>query len=503
MAPLAILNKVKKALPLVFLILLAFPLRFHDLGYSDYIGDERKAIIELAPDQTLWDFFLTRRKGPMQFLVSEIPHQITGDFRNEHAQRIPFAVISVLAVAMFYLMVKKLSQDETAAFIATALYLVNGFIVGFGRIAQYQNLNLLFSFLAVYFYSDLLFKNRKLIRSTLFGTLFFSLSLLSHWDVIFIIPVVAYIFIRFLINKSFEGGYKARILIYNLILGCLLLLPFLYPYLMGFTGNSGNQEYFGRRVSVGSHDPYMYLELIRLYNPFLTFELVSMLAVLGLLRFKKSLPYILWFVFGFLIFQLFVRKPGTHIYNFVLPALMLSGLSLSWIINFIPRSLKYIVILVFLAVYSFLYYQAYYIFIDHSKEYPWEQKTYFEKFERNNLLLKSLIPDLTTPVYTIEQKLPLFGFPHYRHWNEINDYINDQNAELGEDFGYITNEDKTISEWYIDAKYRADNGFYIIGVREPVNFVKDTNFPQYSGKTEIKRFYNGDQWVVKIYRIEK
>ncbi len=513
MAPLEVMRKLKASgnthtiAALLILCALSFPLRFKDLGYSDYIGDERKAFIQLDPGQNLFDFFTTRRKGPMQFLVSEIPHLITKDFRNEYAQRLPFAIISVAAVMAFYLMVKKLTLSEGAAFISSTLYLVNGFVVGFGRIAQYQNLNLLFSFLALYFYTDLLRNSNKLIRSSLLGTLFFSLSLLSHWDAIFVLPVMVYIFGAFLLKKKFAPGYKMRILTYNFVFGCLVLLPFLIPYIAAFSGSSDNKDYFLRRVRVGYDNKQLYVELIKLYNPFLFLEFVAGAALLGVIRIKRAVPIVLWFAVGFAVFEVFVRKPGTHIYNFILPCIVLAGMGIYSLIKFLPRWIKWLPAAVYLGVFAFLYYQSYYIFVDHSREYPWERKELFGELRHNYKhylifggLLKSL-PDLTTPQYSIEQKLPLFGFPHYRHWDEINDYINGQNASLGENYGYITNEDKTISEWYVDAKYRADNGFYIIVIRNPVNFVAESTWPQYPNKDEVKNFYNDNRWVARIYKV--
>jgi hypothetical protein len=107
-----------------------------------------------------------------------------------------------------------------------------------------------------------------------------------------------------------------------------------------------------------------------------------------------------------------------------------------------------------------------------------------------------------TPAYTIDQKLPLFGFPHYRDWNEINDFVNSQNSNNGESFGYVSNEVKTITEWYMDAKHKSDNGFYVIGITEPLSFVEDYKFVQIGGK---KRVYQKDgldgETLVRIYRV--
>lgn len=505
MAPVVKKYRFKNLLAIGTLIMLSLPLRFIDLGYSDYIGDERKAFIQPDPGQSITEFFLTRRKGPMQFIVSEIPHLITGDFRNELAQRIPYAVISVLSVCALYILIKKLTQSILTALISSSLFLVNGFIVGFGRIAQYQNLNLLFNFLTLYFYSDLLFKDKKLIRSTLTGTLFFCLSVLSHWDAVFILPLILCYFTTFLKNKTFGSLYKKRLLIYNFILGCVLLLPFLLPYIFVYSGHTDNQEYFLRRIEVGLHNPELYLQLFRLYNPFIVLEFVVAFSLVSLLWIKKLYPYIIWFLFGFVIFELFVRKPGTHIYNFILPLFVLSGYSIAGIIKIVPKFLKAFIVIPLFIVYTFFYYQSYYIFVNHSKEYPWQIKKYFPEVvdKHKSDKLGKLLTKFKTPVYSIEDKLPLFGFPHSRNWNEINEFVNQQNRDLGEDFGYITNEDKTISEWYMGAKQRADNGFYIVVIKDPVNFVLESSYPQYPRKTKVAQFMNGSEWYAKIYRVEK
>ena len=216
------MKKIKELFKTEYLFILIFLvgscyLRFKDLGYSDYIGDEHKAFLEVPEGQSTWDFFMSQRKGPMQFLVSHIPYSITGDFRNELAQRLPFSIISVLSVLIFYSLVKKLTKGDLIAFISTFLFMVNGFIVGFGRIAQYQNLNLLFSFLALYFYIDLIENKEELVKSSLLGTLFWCFSILSHWDAVFILPVVVIIFIKYLVRKDLEVASKIKIVIFNLV----------------------------------------------------------------------------------------------------------------------------------------------------------------------------------------------------------------------------------------------------------------------------------------------
>lgn len=477
-------------------------LRFKNLGYSDYIGDEHKAFLELSEGQTTWDFFMSQRKGPMQFLVSQIPYSITGDFRNEFAQRLPFSIISVLAVLVFYTLVKKLTKESLIAFISTFLLMVNGFIVGFGRIAQYQSLNLLFSFLALYFYTDLIERDEETVKSSVLGTLFWCLSILSHWDAIFILPVVIIIFIKYLIRRDIEKSIKIRLVIFNFLFGCLILLPFLVPYIKYQLNSVENSAYFERRIEIGHGLRDRYKLLIELYNPFVTFWLLVIAGVLGVLFIKKSWIYLIWFIFGYLSFEIFVRKPGTHIYNFLTPVFILCGIGISNLVKISPSIIRKLIFFVLTLVFVFLFYQTHFIFIDHVREYPWQEKTFYKLKGLPKALKRYSI--LETPTYTYEQKLPLFGFPHKRYWNEINDFINTQNEVNNKSYGYITNEVKTIAEWYMDAKYKADSGFYVVAIKYPLSFVDDWSFVQIGGKELVYSLKNDQKYtIVKIYRVSK
>lgn len=500
------------ALFLLTLLFLTSILRLVNLGYSDYIGDEHKAFLSTNEGQSAWNFLIQQRKGPMQFLVTYIPRLIIGDFSNELAQRLPFALISILCVWVFYKLVKKLTQNEIVSLSSTFLFMVNGFIVGFGRIAQYQNLNILFSFLALYMYSDLLFKEKKLIASTLLGTLFWCLSIMSHWDAVFIIPVVAWFFVSFLKNKKFTIHYKIRILIYNFFLGCLVLLPFMIPYVIFHIKNTPSGNYFERRIGMGYTNNKLYKMYVDLYNPFVTFWLTLALSIIGVVKNSKSKLFIVWFLFSYTLFELFVRKPGTHIYNFIIPVFILCGFGFEYLFKKIKKEktrLVFLVSTVFIS--AFLYFQSYLIFVDHKKEYPWEPEEYIV-FNQGCEILKNFCQkyDIVKMViktkeyhYDYEgEKLPLFGFPHSRNWDYINQIINSYNSNSKKELGYSTNEDQSVSSFYMDVNYKSSGAFYFIGIVKPTDFVVDTSPPHKSEKElleVLKR--NGDEIYAKIYLV--
>ena len=495
-------NRLKKFLEITLIIgilLITAYTRFFDLGYSDYIGDEHKAFFKIEDDKTVWEFFMSRRKGPMQFFVSHIPYLVTGDFRDELAQRIPFAVISVASVLVFYILIKRLTKNIPVALISTFLFTVNGFIVGFGRIAQYQNLNLLFSFLSLYFYTFLTEDDcRKITTSSLLGTFFWCLSFLSHWDAIFILPVVLVLFVKFLKNKKQDKKFKMILIAKNILLGSLILLPFLVPFIFNQLTNQENSEYFQRRIEMWNFNGLLYKQLIELYNPLITFWLLLTFGLLGMFLYKKSYIFSIWFFYGYLLFEIFARKPGTHIYNFVIPLIVLCAMSIQTIYQVVPKLLKVLWGGLVVLIFTFLLYQTWFIFIDHKVEYPWGQKVLFDFKDLEDKYYDWQKTDpkyrtyhkIITPKYTLSDKLPLFGFPHRRYWDQINEFVAEQSLGHGQPYKYITNEDKTISEWYMTAGHGADRPFYVVGVKKPLSFVEDYKFPQVGNKRRVYEINN-------------
>lgn len=485
-------EKVKRhfdSLIVILLLLVTISLRFPNLGYSDYIGDEHKAFFNPKKPTSTIDFFLNQRKGPMQFVVSFIPYTLVGNFRNELAERLPFTIFNTAAIIMFYFVVARITKDKLAGLLAALVLAVNGFVSGFGRIAQYQNLNMFFSFSALYFYLELLepIKDKKrIIIKTCTGSLLYALSFLSHWDAIFVGVPISLIFIRFLLNKDFDTKFKVSLLIKNVLIFSLLTLPFFIPYFTILSGHTNNQGYFARRISLG-HAPVDYRFLIELYNPFFTFWYYIFAGIVGAIFIKKSYVFVAWFAVVFTIFLIFMRTPDTHTYNFLIPVCALCGIAMAQIINLTPKWFKVIPAALAVGIVGILYYQTYMIFVDHKVEYPWQQETLFGK---------------KTRAYSRADGLPMFGFPLSRHWNEINNYINQQNLTNREFFGYVSNEEKTISEFYMDTKNRVDGGFYAVGIKRPLSFVNDWGFPQFGGKKKVYEIKKDDETVVRIYRIE-
>lgn len=513
---------IQKHLELISVLTLLFSvafLRLYDLGYSEFSLDEPGTFLFRGlPDKypmSWWEFILSQKKGPLQILVGLIPYLIVGNYRNEFAQRLPFAVLNIGAVLVLYFLVKKWTKSKFIGFLAAFLFGVNGFVVAFGRIAQYQSLNVFFSFLALWFYSIGSFDSnarktvslrcllgRTAIYPFLLGTLFFSLSLLAHWDVIYILPIVIFIFVEFLGNKNISRKEKSIVLAGNLVLGCVLLLPFLIPYIKSYDSSVENQMYFVSRFGLReSFDSTGDIFTFKLYHPFVAFEFYVVFTVLGMifdlgsLLFKKfrtrfSGAATLWFVFCFIIFKFFMHHSGTHIYNLTIPAGVLCAIALGILFLNVPKFLKPVLFAAIGSLLIFLYYQSYLVFVDHKIEYPWDQEH---------------VLGMSTQSFSHEDNIRhLIGFPLRRNWKEINEFITAQNELLGETFGYTTNEDKALSGFYMDVDYRSQDGFYAVGVKRPLSFVNDYKFSQLRGKKTVYKIQNeyGDT-IVRVYRVEE
>jgi len=478
------------------ILVVTLSLRFIYLGYSDYISDEPGTFFYRGhgadADLSKWEFLLKQRKGPMQIFIGLIPHTIVGNYNNELAQRIPFAISGAAAIVVFYFLVLKITSNKFVAFVSSTLLSVNGLIVAYGRIAQYESLNLLFSFLALYFYADFSIKGANYLKSSLLGTFFFCLSFLTHWDAIYILIPSAVFFILFLKNASRSGidsKYMVKIILANLFSVAILLLWFMIPYVSYQSKLPKSVEYLNSIVTLDNAFPTAQeIAQFKLYNPFFTYWFYLILGAVGTLVYKKSYIFLIWFAGVFLIMRFFIDYSGLHFYNILIPLVVLAAFG----IDKLSKLSKYVKIPVIVATLFFLgffYYQSYLLFVDHSVEYPMEREKIF---------------GMKTPRITYEDELRhKTGFPLKRYWGDINDFVNEQNELRGESYGYTSNEYDSLTQFYMDTDRRECDGFYAIGVKRPLSLQMDYKFPQIKGKSTVHKIQNenGDT-VVNIYRVE-
>ncbi len=477
-----------KYLLLVVVFFVSFSFRFINLGYSEFQDDEKKALIRLKSDQNVIEFFMAQRKGPMQFFVSSVPLLLNGwDTTDELNIRLPFSIIGSLAVIVLYLLLIRVTRSTTVSFLVALLFSVNGFFVGFGRVAQYQNLNLFFSFLCLFLFSISRDKGRNLILWSNLGSVAWALSLLSHWDAIFFLVPIFY-YVALILNSSIHTKkQKIVFIISNLLTVIVLLLPFLVPYFFSQVNNDSNMEYLSRRVGISSYGYQNHLSIFQLYNPHLTLYVYGALALLSVFSLRKSWIYILWFIVNFVSILFLMSKPGTHIYNYVIPVFFMIALGLSVLRN---KLLLFLVSLIILFIIYLLGYQSYRLFIHNSPEYPWNDKHIFS--------------NLTARKYDGKEVLT-FGFPHFRNLKYINQLIVSDSPECRY---YISNEGKEITEIYMSGvKYKSVENktcYYIVKVKRGFIFNRDsTRYPEEIGRTPIYSFYKDTERLVDVYKVDR
>src|SRR3972149_1166207 len=158
---------------LILLLSVTVILRFPQLGYSHFYGDETKAIF-YNKSISITDFLLDQRKGPIQFVVTWVSENIVGGF-NEMYIRFPFALAGSFSVLVFYLLVKNLFGWREAVF-ASFLFTLSGFNIAFSRTAQYQSVLIMFCLIALFL--CLLYSKNKNLLLLFFSSLFLALGIL-------------------------------------------------------------------------------------------------------------------------------------------------------------------------------------------------------------------------------------------------------------------------------------------------------------------------------------
>ncbi|RUR72133.1 ArnT family glycosyltransferase [Chlorogloeopsis fritschii PCC 9212] len=483
------MKKIINKIPLAYLILATFWLRLINIGYSNYQGDEIKALYRPQDGQSMLNFLLTQRKGPIQFLVTYLMSFINPDYDNEFLLRLPFTIASIFAIYFFYKFVK-IEFGQKIALYSSLFVSLNGLFVAFARIVQYQSFVILFSVLALYFFSLSTKYYGWRIYGLYLGMLLWGLSILAHYDGIFIAPFVFYLVYRWYVNSR-NNKQTIKHLIYATTIFLASLSVFYIPFFLSISEST--KEYWVDRISkqsVSSTKTFM------TYNPLFLIYIYAVLGLMGLFKIKENSSVVLWFLFPLIALETLVGNPGTHIYTYVIPFCILMAFGLEEFHSFLKKRFfnqsKYISVFIVSTIYisSFLF--SHLLFIDNKQEYPWENKNFFFlNFKR-------------------QSRQSLFGFPYYRHWEKVELYL-----ESAKSNGYfITNEKKSITRYYIPGNFKnlelypydsnSTGEIYVIYIRNPQSGNKKILDKEQSYWEEryqpVKTFSNHGRIVTTIYR---
>ena len=444
----------KEIILLLILFVLTTFIRFDGLGFSTFVGDETKTIF-LRKDQSIFDFLMDQRKGPVQFLIVWGMENITNSF-NEFYLRLPFAILGVLVVFAFYYFLRYvLDLGFLASYLGAVFLSLNGIYIAFSRTAQYQMAYVFFGLMFLIFTHYFIKKNK--LYFAFLSVLALSLSFLSHYDAIFFTIPAIYLF------REYWKKLIPILLFSGIISGSFYFLNIYYGY---FEKNTIG--YLEKRISGDGYENQNTFATIDLYNPLFMYSII--LVVLSIYGFwvseKKIKNYlIIWFVFAFIFLQLIMRTPGTHIHNYFVPLFIFSGIGLARLCY----KFKYITYLSAIPLIVIFLIQLFVFVPRFNNGYPYKESNFYGiKLEKINFNIN----------------LPQYGFVYDRSWREIAEIMKSQKRVPN----FYTNDNKVVSEFYLHGYYFSDlapgfNPDFYIEINNPSK--EDKRFDTSLGNYEV------------------
>ncbi|HRW04286.1 MAG TPA: glycosyltransferase family 39 protein [Caldilineaceae bacterium] len=167
-------------------------LRFPNLGYAEYHGDEARAALRAAAViQGYEDVLLIHKKGPTEILLPTIIYSLSNHL-TETTSRLPFAVAGFAAIFAIWLLGWRLF-GPLAGFIAAFLLMFDGYYIGFARIVQYQSIVILMTACVVLILHRLTVRPVALTRYLLLAALLLATGLFSHYEAILAVVPATYL----------------------------------------------------------------------------------------------------------------------------------------------------------------------------------------------------------------------------------------------------------------------------------------------------------------------
>lgn len=365
----------------IVLVGLGILYRFGNLGYAEFQGDEARLALRAAEIiQGYEGALFVHKKGPVEILLPTVIYVLTGHL-TETTARLPFALANFTAIFAMFTLGRRLF-GAVAGWVAALVIALDGYLIAFGRVVQYQSIVLLMTVLLVLLLVRLSRQPQALTRYLVLAALLFTTGLLAHYEVL--LAGLPALFLLWQIGCRVGPWALVRAALLPAMISAVLLgsfyLPFaLYPeftdtsaylvgYRLGLGGLYNNLATFFQRTTLYSSTYYLLLlvlgtvlALLRLYwrtLPPLGRWLASLLLLGGLgltvvrpdwltvagqdytglfflacmlstwLLATEVKERLVWFWFGAaMVIAIFLTAiPNTHVYSFFIPWALLTGM---------------------------------------------------------------------------------------------------------------------------------------------------------------------------------
>jgi hypothetical protein len=497
--------------PLIIIVAIGGALRMMALGGAEFQGDEAHVLlIATGVPHGLDDILMVHRKGPTEILLTSGPLIVTGRM-TEWVARLPFAIAGIGTMLGVYLVsrliARHLMMTSVMPLVATAIVALDGFLIAFSRIVQYQSILLLMTLGAFWLCWRFLEGAPRPRRLLTAAAVLMAIAALSHYDVVFGVAALGWI----VVVGGHRRGWTAREWVAHLALpmavGGAIVASFYVPFILSDHFQQ-TADYLTWRVAKNdpgtlfNHLPLYYL-LATFYNTTYQMQAIGMVLAVAMVGWVWSyvrprplnlvlailfvlgnitlvsipgqvesgtgvvwvaasiaIPLIglmlspatplglrvvvIWFGVPFIAESFVIAKPGTHFYTMDPAAALLIGYAAAQTVHWLQeRRWEWVNAAMAVGGMAVVALALPYLFLVYVQQVPEYRRT----FPRER-------PHLYRAPY--DDKRPLlggyFGFPHRDGWKVIGHLY--QTGVL--EGSYDSNQKAPIVGWYTRGAQRCD-----------------------------------------------
>lgn len=318
-------RRIDWKLMVLLVAVVALLARLPNLGYSEFQGDEavilQRAAQALEGDDA--ELFL-HQKGPVEILIPMSLWALSGTL-NEWQARLPFVIVGLLAV-LAAMALAAAWFGSLAGLVTGLVVALNGFLVAFARIIQYQNIVVGMGLLGVLWVLRYRYSGRRI--DLVLGVVFFAFGLLAHYDAVLLLPAAGVLILAMLLPlKRNDLGRRLGDIGVAICAGGVILALFYLPFIMNpMFGRTFSYLSAGRLGGGGLHNSLWDVwRMSTFYNSIYYVVGVAALVLGAAMVRTGSLAAWLTFAVPFVFYSFVVADPRTHVYTFYPGAAILAG----------------------------------------------------------------------------------------------------------------------------------------------------------------------------------